>query len=105
MNPTIVTAVFLAVTLLLALHFDRRRSERDMRAEENSVATGLKKWLVGDRDSLAPAPDAPAAMPEAEKTLLRVSGSVAPESWNRLGTALLSKLPRGAQVSAALDVS
>lgn len=106
MNPAIAIPILLAVMLLLTLHFDRRHSERDMRAEENSVAAGFKKWLMGGtHDFLPAAPDGPAEMPEAEKTLLRVSGSVAPESWDRLGTALLSNLPPGAHVRAALDVS
>jgi hypothetical protein len=107
MNPTIVIPMFLAVILVLTLHFDRRRSERDMRDEDNSVATGFKKWLVGSHDALplTPEPAGPVGIPEAEKTLLRVSGSVAPESWDGLGTALLSNLPRSAEVGAALDIS
>ena len=102
MNPTVVI-VILGAVLLLSLYFDRRRGERDLRAEESSVAIGFKKWLLGSHD--APLPAEPAALPEVPKTLLRVSGSVPPEMWNRLGTEWLAKLPSGAQVSVALDVS
>ena len=105
MNPTMVISILLGAMLLLCLHFDRRRSERDIRDEENSIAAGFKKWLIGSDASLPPAPAEPATMPEVQKTFLRVNGSIPPELWNRLGTALLSNLPAGAQVTAALDVS
>jgi hypothetical protein len=88
--------------LVLSLHLDRRRRERDSRVEDNSVAAGFKKWLLGSHDSVASTTQ---AMPEVPKALLRVSGNIPPESRNLLASALLANLPADAQVKAALDVS
>ncbi len=104
MNPTVFIAILLAAMLLLSLLIDRRRSERDWRAEESSMATGIRKWLMGNPEAPVPAAE-PAQIPEGNHTLLRVSGNVPPEHWNRLGSVLQSKLPSGTEVSAALDVS
>jgi len=47
MTPTVVILLWLGATLLLSLHFDRRRTERDWPAEENSAAAGFKKcWAA-----------------------------------------------------------
>lgn len=105
MNPMIVTLLSLDGILLLLLYFDRRRSERDWRDEESSIAAGFKKWRVGSHHSRSPEPQPVAAPPEPAKTQWRVSGSVPLKTWNTLGTALLSNLPSGAQVNAAVDVS
>ena len=101
MNPTVLIVV-LSAMLVLSFHLDRRRRQRDCRAEDSSVAAGFRKWLMGSPNArvLTPQP-----MPEIPKTVLRVSGSVPPESWNMLGTALLSTVPSRAPVSASLDVT
>jgi hypothetical protein len=101
MNPTIVI-VMLSAMLVLALHFDRRRRERDSRAEDSSVAAGFKRWLLGSNDAHMMAPQ---AMEEVSTTRLRVRGSLPPESWSMLATALLANVPSDAPVTAAVDVS
>ena len=104
MNPTVLLAILLSAMLLLSLLIDRRRSERDWRAEESSMATGFQKWLL-DCDHPLAALSEPVDRPERKQTLLRVSGNVPPEHWSRLATVLQAKLPSGMEVSAALDVS
>jgi hypothetical protein len=103
MNPTIVIVV-LSAMLVLSLHLDRRRRERDSRVEDNSVAAGFKKWLLGSHDALPPMTES-ASIPEVPKTVLRVSGNVPPESWSKLGAALLTNVPSDVPITAALDVS
>jgi hypothetical protein len=101
MNPTVVIVMLLAM-LVLSFHFDRRRRERDVRAEDSSVAAGFKRWLVGSHDAHAVILQ---PMPEPHQARLRVSGSLPPESWNVLATALLANLPSDAPVTSAIDVS
>lgn len=101
MNPTIVIVMLLAM-LVLSFHFDRRRQERDARAEDSSVAAGFKRWLIGSHDVHAEMAHPAEQLP---KTRLRVRGSLPPESWSTLATALLASLPADATVNAAVDVS
>ena len=101
MNPTVIIVMLLAM-LVLSFHFDRRRLERDSRAEDSSVAAGFKRWLVGSHDAHATIRQ---PMPEPHQARLRVSGSLPPESWNILATALLANLPSDASVTSAIDVS
>ncbi len=43
--------------------------------------------------------------PGAQKTTLRLSGTVPPEVWNRLGTKVLPKLRSGDDLSVGIDFS
>ena len=47
----------------------------------------------------------PAPTPGAQKTTLRLSGTVPPEVWNRLGTKVLPKLRSGDDLSVGIDFS
>ena len=51
-----------------------------------------------------PEPD-PEPTPGAEKTILRLTGTVPPELWNRLGTRVLPKLRSGDDLSAGIEFS
>ena len=51
---------------------------------------------------IPPEPVPPAA---ASKTMLRLSGTVPPEVWNRLGTKVLPKLRSGDDLSVGIDFS
>jgi hypothetical protein len=101
MNPTVIIVMLLAM-LVLSFHFDRRRRERDSRAEDISVAAGFKRWLVGSHDEHA---EMPHPLEKAPQTLVRVRGSLPPGSWSTLATALVASLPSDAHVTAAVDVS
>ena len=53
-----------------------------------------------------PEPDPePEPPPGASKTMLRLSGTVPPEVWNRLGTKVLPKLRSGDDLSIGIDFS
>ena len=53
-----------------------------------------------------PEPDPePEPPPGASKTMLRLSGTVPPEVWNRLGTKILPKLRSGDDLTAGIDFS
>ena len=43
--------------------------------------------------------------PGAQKTTLRLSGTLPPEVWNRLGTKVLPKLRSGDDLSVGIDFS
>ena len=51
-----------------------------------------------------PGPD-PEPTPVAEKTILRLAGTVPPELWNRLGTKVLPKLRSGDDLSVGIEFS
>ena len=51
-----------------------------------------------------PKPD-PKPTPGAEKTVLRLAGTVPPEVWNRLGTKVLPKLRSGDDLSVGIEFS
>ena len=51
-----------------------------------------------------PEPD-PEPPPVAQKTTLRLSGTVPPEVWNRLGTKILPKLRSGDDLQVSVDFS
>ena len=51
-----------------------------------------------------PGPD-PEPTPGAEKTTLRLAGTVPPEVWNRLGTKVLPKLRSGDDLSVGIEFS
>ena len=51
-----------------------------------------------------PGPD-PKAMTGVQKTTLRLTGTVPPEVWNRLGTKILPKLRSGDELSIGVDFS
>ena len=56
----------------------------------------------------APGPEpgpGPEPDPGAQKTILRLSGTVPPEVWNRLGTKVLPKLRSGDDLSVGIDFS
>ena len=56
----------------------------------------------------APGPEpgpGPETDPGAQKTILRLSGTVPPEVWNRLGTKVLPKLRSGDDLSVGIDFS
>ena len=45
----------------------------------------------------------PEVMPEGETRTLRISGTVPPELWNRLGMKLIPKLRQGAELRVGVD--
>ena len=51
-----------------------------------------------------PKPD-PEPTPVAEKTILRLAGTVPPELWNRLGTKVLPKLRSGDDLRVGVEFS
>ena len=67
----------------------------------------------GPAPSPAPEPPLPAPTPEpsrpdapeANKTTLRLTGTIPPEVWNRLGTKVLPKLRQGEELTLAIDCS
>ena len=54
--------------------------------------------------ALSPAPG-PGPEPAASMRTLRLSGSVPPEVWNRLGTKILPKLRSGSKLKIGLEFS
>ena len=52
-----------------------------------------------------PANDVPPAAPSGQRTMLRLTGTVPPEVWNRLGTRLIPKLRSGDDLSVGVDFS
>ena len=52
-----------------------------------------------------PTPGGPTPEPTASTRTLRLSGSVPPEVWNRLGTKILPKLRSGTDLMIAVDFS
>ncbi len=53
-----------------------------------------------------PEPDpSPGTPPSAQKTMLRLAGTVPPEVWNRLGTKMLPKLRSGDDLSVGIEFS
>ena len=51
-----------------------------------------------------PEPEPEPAPPAAAKAILRLSGSIPPEIWNRLGTKLLPKLRSGESLSVGVEI-
>jgi hypothetical protein len=53
----------------------------------------------------APDPDGPGPEPTAATRTVRLSGTVPPEVWNRLGTKILPRLRSGTELNIGLDFS
>ena len=60
----------------------------------------VKGW--DDRKWLVPVPK---PRPDTQQTTLRLSGTVPPEVWNRLGNKMLPKLRSGADLSVGIKFS
>lgn len=56
-------------------------------------------------EPIASEPEKPSPPARAVKRTLRVSGSIPPEVWNRLGTTLIPKLRSGSALRIGLDCS
>ena len=69
-------------------------------ASSRSPRISRRVCRVGFRSDSAPTPE-PGPDPGPASRVLRVSGNVPPETWNRLGTKLLPKLRSG----SGLEVS
>lgn len=54
---------------------------------------------------ILPVPDPPEPRPDRQKTVIRLSGTIPPEIWNRFGTKVLSKLRSGENLSVGFDLS
>jgi hypothetical protein len=50
-------------------------------------------------------PEIPTPGPEAQKKILRLSGNIPPEIWNRLGTKLIPKLRSGSDIKIGVNFS
>jgi hypothetical protein len=58
---------------------------------------------VIEPEPITPEPETPGSTTTTTKRTLRITGSIPPEVWNRLGTKLLPKLRVGADLRLGLD--
>jgi hypothetical protein len=67
-----------------------------------SPATSEEK-IEQEQKPQTPEPSEEKPLPSAEKCTMRITGSIPPEIWNRLGTKLLPKLRTGSALRLGLD--
>ena len=84
----------------------RKKAEAARKQEKKPPPAPVDDFGKDDPDPVPPLPVEPDPPTPARTTTLRLTGSVPPESWNRLGASIIARMRAGGKpMQAAIDLS